>query len=122
VASFDLLTPVDTLSDAERLVVVGAPEVLGLAIVRINGRIPVSRETWTQMADQGMRLSALGGQMGLSPATVVFARDFDDQDVSPFSFSTMKSRFNWIELRKTSDEEESSAGDSLGGTDKESEG
>lgn len=106
-AVFDRVAPIDPLTRLadlpveERLFAVAVPERLGVAVVNLERRFPVSQERWRLAIDSGLRLSAISTQSSLSLSQVLMYRDFTDTAMTPFSFEAMKARFNFVDLRET---------------------
>ncbi len=106
-AIFDRLAPIDPLTRLadlpaeERTFAAAVPERLGVAVVNLERRFPVSQERWRLAIDSGLRLNAISAQSPLSLSQVLVYRNFTDTQMTPFSFETMKARFNFVDLRET---------------------
>jgi len=110
-AKFPLLTKYSDLPMEERLLVTPVPEHLGIAVVRLDNHFPPSRQRWLNLLKPttqagGMRLSEDPSPVGVPLVEVVMKQVFVDKNLTPFSFETLKERFNFVDLREASDKAE----------------
>jgi len=106
-AKFPPLTKYSELPMEERLLVTPVPEHLGIAVIRLDSNFPPSRQRWLALLRPpgqagGMRIMGDPSPNGSPLIEVVMREHFADKDLSPFSFESLKSRFNYVDLRDKS--------------------
>ncbi len=108
-AKFPPLTKYSDLPMEERLLTTPVPEHLGIAVVRLDSRFPPSRQRWLNLLKPpsqagGLRLSEDPSPVGSPLVEVVMKQVFADKNLTPFSFSVLKQRFNFVDLREKTEQ------------------
>ncbi|MCC6906411.1 MAG: hypothetical protein IT430_00590 [Phycisphaerales bacterium] len=109
VETFEPLTRVNDLPMEQRLLATPVPEQLGLALVRLESHFPPTRQAWLRALDTGMRISGLAPGP-ISPTKVLMDRTFADEQMEPFTFESMKRRFDYVDERPESEREPAADG------------
>lgn len=115
-AKFPPLTKYNDLPMEERLLVTPVPEELGIAVVRLDSHFPPSRQRWLNLLKPtsqagGMRLSEDPSPVGSPITEVVMKQHFVDKELVPFSFATLKKRFDFVDLREKSENADTQSGE-----------
>lgn len=109
-AKFPPLTKYADLPMEERLLVTPVPEHLGIAVIRLDSHFPPSRQRWLTLLMPpsragGLRIMGDPSPNGSPMVEVVMKEHFADKNLSPFSFDSLKARFNYVDLREKSDKQ-----------------